>query len=135
MIQNAKQTQDAAATLRVVIEATAAFQAELESAERATLRHDADGDVAPFVYAADERDQAMQDFDTLAVADALGSLARDIQGMVDQRMEQAYRQALDVYYAAEELARSPEHAALLPHVEAMRRAHEAQYGRAIPAKT
>jgi hypothetical protein len=49
-------------------------------------------------------------------------------------MEEAYRWALDAYYTAEELARDPAHAELVPHVEAMQRAHEAQYGKPIPPK-
>ena len=49
-------------------------------------------------------------------------------------MEELYRKGLEVYYAAEDLARDPAHAELIPHVEAMRRAHEAQYGRPIPPR-
>ena len=82
----------------------------------------------------DEREQAMSDFEALAAADALEALADEIQFFIDRRMEEAYRKALDVYYTAEELARDPEHAELVPHVEAMRRAHEQQYGKAIPPK-
>ena len=134
MIQHAKQTSHTAETLRVVSDATAAFEAEFDATERAVLRRDTDGEGAPPVYAADEREQAMQDFEVLAVADALNTLADNIQSAIDVRMEKAYQQALDVYYAAEELARSPEHAAVLVQVEAMRRAHEATYGRPIPPK-
>jgi hypothetical protein len=61
-------------------------------------------------------------------------LSQLVQLFCERRMEEAYRKALDVYYTAEELARNPEHAELLPHVDAMRQAHEAQYGRPIPPK-
>jgi hypothetical protein len=39
-----------------------------------------------------------------------------------------------VYYIAEELAKDPAHAELIQHVEAMRKAHEKQYGKVIPPK-
>ncbi|HYK04607.1 MAG TPA: hypothetical protein VE974_22840 [Thermoanaerobaculia bacterium] len=41
---------------------------------------------------------------------------------------------LDIYYAAEELARDPEHVHLVEHVEKMRRSYEAEEGRPIPSK-
>jgi len=43
--------------------------------------------------------------------------------------------ALRIYYAAEELARDPANAHLIPHVEAMRRAYEHDYGVPIPPCT
>jgi len=67
-------------------------------------------------------------------ADAVGELAAEMRTIIDQRMEKLYREVLEVYYAAEELARDPEHADLIPHVEAMRRGHERDYGGAIPPR-
>jgi len=42
--------------------------------------------------------------------------------------------AMKVYYAAEELAKDPEHAELIPHVEKMREAYSSFYGKPIPPK-
>jgi hypothetical protein len=121
--------------LRVLSETAAAFQAQLSDDERALLAtENADDTGASIVYAADERDQALADFELLAAVDAAEALARDIRAFCDRRLEEAYRSALEVYYTAEELARDPEHAELVVHVEAMRRAHLEQYGRAIPPR-
>jgi hypothetical protein len=48
--------------------------------------------------------------------------------VIAQRMEHAYAQALHVYYDTEELSSDTAHAELLPHVDAMRAAHEKQCG-------
>jgi hypothetical protein len=76
----------------------------------------------------------MSEFELLAVADALSALADEVQAMVDQRMAEAYRMAMDAYYRIEELARDPARSDLIPHVAAMRAAHEGQYGRPIPPR-
>lgn len=75
-----------------------------------------------------------QDFDDAAVIHAVESLAADAQAIVDAGMERAFEMALDVYYKAEELARDPENAELVQHVENMRRAFENSYGHPIPTK-
>jgi hypothetical protein len=134
---NTKENQiiDAEAVLRVVGEVTATFEAQLTAEERLAMRNrSADDRSSAIVYPADERDAALSDFEALAAADALKTLADEIQFFIDRRMEEAYRWALDAYYTAAELARDPEHADLVPHVEAMQRAHEEQYGRPIPPK-
>jgi hypothetical protein len=82
------------------------------------------------VYAAGSREEATAAF----TRDALGTLVDDIQSVVDARTQALYRQALDVYYAAEELARDPGHAHLAEHVEAMRLAHEREYGHPPPPR-
>lgn len=84
------------------------------------------------VYPADQREQALHEFEILGAAEALRTLAEELQAEADRRMEAAYRAALAVYYKAEELARDPAHAELVPQVAAMRAAHEAQFGRPIP---
>ncbi|PYQ32084.1 MAG: hypothetical protein DMF56_03025 [Acidobacteria bacterium] len=129
------ETFDVEAVMRVVGEAAVTFEAGLTPEDKAALKNRKFDDSAPeIVYSIDERDQAMSDFDALAAADAMSALADEIQFVVNRKMEMAYRQALEVYYTAEELARDPEHAELVPHVEAMRRAHEEQYGMPIPPK-
>jgi hypothetical protein len=133
MNANRNAKVDADAVLRLVHEVTVSFEAQLTPEERLAMQNRTfDDQASTFVYAADEREQAMSDFDTLAAADALGALADEIQFCIDRRMEEAYLKALDVYYAAEDLARDPAHAELIPHVKAMRRAHEEQYGKPIP---
>jgi len=42
--------------------------------------------------------------------------------------------ALTIYYIAEDLARDPANAELLPFVEKIRKAHEREFGKPIPAK-
>ena len=64
----------------------------------------------------------------------LRSLATDVRSAIEYAHAQATEKALQVYYAAEELARDPAHADLIPHVEAMRKAYEKSYGKPIPAK-
>lgn len=76
----------------------------------------------------------LEEFEMLSVADALEDLANDTRAMIDKRMAEAMEKALDVYYTAEELARLPEHAELIPHVENMRAAYQKQYGRPMPTK-
>lgn len=78
--------------------------------------------------------RSLEDFENLAVIEALESLADDVHTAVEEARQQAYEKALDVYYAAEELARDPEHAELIAQVEAMRQAHQSSYGRPIPSK-
>jgi hypothetical protein len=76
----------------------------------------------------------MEDFDLMAVADGLEAFADDIQAVVDQKRALAVAKALEIYYAAEELARDPAHPELIPHVENMRRAYEKEFGKPIPPK-
>lgn len=75
-----------------------------------------------------------EDFDYAAVADALSSLAGELSAALDQAAAAATENALEVYYAAEELARDPAHAELIPHVERMRAAYERDFGRVIPPR-
>ena len=77
---------------------------------------------------------AMADFEEAAVIEALESLADDVGAVVQEKRAKLLAQALEIYYTAEELARNPEHANLIPHVEEMRRAYEKEYGKPIPPK-
>jgi hypothetical protein len=76
----------------------------------------------------------MEDFDLMAVADGLESLADDIHAVAEQKLASAVAKALEIYYAAEELARDPAHPEMIPHVENMRRAYEKDFGKPIPPK-
>lgn len=75
-----------------------------------------------------------EDFEYAALADGVESLARELEAAIDYAYELAKAKALEIYYAAEELARDPEHAELIPHVERMREAYESDYGVPIPPK-
>lgn len=125
---------DAGAILDVVAKASATFQQTLTPEERALMQQQGAQDELPATYAAEEGALAENDFQLAAAVDALGTLAGQIQSVIDGRMEKLYEEALEVYYVAEELARDPAHADVIPHVEAMRRAHENSYGRPIPPR-
>jgi hypothetical protein len=131
---NKKEEVDAGAILDVVGKASAIFQKALTPEELALMQQPGKQDELPATYAAEEGPLAESDFELAAAADALGTLAGQIQSVIDRRMEKLYEDALEVYYTAEELARDPEHADVIPHVEAMRRAHENSYGRPIPPR-
>ena len=122
--------ETAAEVLRAVNAMTEAFQCTVTDDERAALdaKHATEPETA--VYAATSPEEALVDF----TIDALGTLAADMQSVIDGRMQSLYQQALDVYYTAEELARDPEHAHLAAHVEAMRLAHEREYGHPPPPR-
>ena len=75
-----------------------------------------------------------EDFEWAAAIDGIQSLAADVRTMVDQKSAEALESGLKIYYAAEELARDPEHADLIPHVERMREAYQRDFGRPIPPK-
>ena len=75
-----------------------------------------------------------EEFEYAAIAEALDSLATDLSAAIERKRAEATEKALEIYYAAEELARDPAHAELIPHVEEMRRAYQKQYGKPIPPK-
>ena len=113
--------------LNVANEASMAFQATMSEAERASLA--ATRPATP-IHSTMNPEDALLEF----AADAVSELAASMHTIIDQRMEKVYRDALEVYYAAEELARDPANAHLIPHVEAMRRGHEKDYGVPIPPR-
>ena len=88
-----------------------------------------DGMTAPFPMETEE------DFEYAAVYEAAQSLADDLSAVIDQKRARLEEQVLEIYYAAEELARDPEHAHLIPHVEKMRAAYEHDHGCPIPPRT
>lgn len=75
-----------------------------------------------------------EDFDYAAVADGLSSLSDELSAAIDHAAAAATAKALEIYYAAEELARDPAHAELIPHVERMRAAYERDFSRPVPAR-
>jgi len=77
---------------------------------------------------------SMVDFELETVADALETMVEETNAVIEALDESLFEQALDIYYAAEELARDPEHAHMVEHVEKMRRSYEAEEGRPIPSK-
>jgi hypothetical protein len=126
---------DTAAILKTVAEVSAIFQKDLTPEERAALtteRRHVDSP-PPAKYVAQSAN-AETEFEEDAAVDALETLAHQMETVIDRRMAKAYQEALRVYYIAEELAKDPAHAELIPHVEAMRKAHEKQYGKGIPPK-
>src|SRR5690348_3155367 len=74
----------------------------------------------------------LEEFDQLAVADALEGLATELSIAIERANARMLEQALSAYYVAEELARDPQHPEMIPLVEEMRRAYEKKYGRPIP---
>lgn len=129
------QNIDPAEVMRVVAAASASFDATLTAEERAALEKLSanDGDQG-LVYSTLEREQALEDFDVLAAADSLRILADQIQATIDRRAQEMYQRCLGAFYVAEEMAKDPAHAELIPHVEALRAAHLKQYGKPIPPK-
>jgi len=122
--------QQTAEFLRVVNSMSESFQSTMTKEERAMLSARRANEPDVVHYAAGSHEQAMLAF----TADAMQTLADDIGSVLDQRMERAYRESLEAYYKAEELSRDPEHAHLMEHVEAMRRAHEKEYGYPPPSR-
>jgi hypothetical protein len=77
---------------------------------------------------------SMADFEAQAVIDALESMAEDVRAIIEEKQARLLAMALDVYYTAEELIRDPEHANLIPTVEAMRAAYKKDFGKPIPPR-
>jgi len=85
----------------------------------------------PFPAAGDD---AMELFEMETLADALESFAGEVSDSVEAAREKALAGALEVYYAAEELSKDPEHAHLIPLVEQMRESYRRDYGKDIPKR-
>jgi len=87
---------------------------------------------APTLLASD--DEAMEIFEMETLADALESFAGEVSDSIEAAREKALAGALEIYYAAEELSKDPEHAHLIPLVEQMRESYRRDYGTDIPEK-
>src|SRR4029079_9339376 len=59
---------------------------------------------------------------------------RSARALADEGRTLLLEDALTIYYIAEDLARDPANAELLPFVEKIRKAHEREFGKPIPAK-
>ena len=79
--------------------------------------------------------ETMADFEMETVAEALEGLTAQLSAALERARAKVLADALRVYYAAEELARDPANADLIPHVEEMRRAYEKDYGVPIPPRS
>jgi hypothetical protein len=75
-----------------------------------------------------------EDFEAEALVEGLQNLVDDLSAAIQKKEDEALETALRVYYTAEELARDPANAHIVPHVERMRAAYERSYGRPIPRK-
>lgn len=75
-----------------------------------------------------------EDFEYAALSEGVESLLHEVEAAIDYAYAQATVQALEVYYAAEELSRQPEHTELIPHVARMRAAWEEEHGGPIPER-
>ncbi len=74
----------------------------------------------------------LEEFNYLAVADGIESLANELSEAIAEKQAEAMKKAMEIYYTAEELAKDPANANLIPHVEAMREAYLKSYGKPIP---
>jgi hypothetical protein len=78
--------------------------------------------------------QSVADFEEATIVEELERLTAELTDALDAAHDRVLVNALEVYYATEALARDPENAHLIPHVEAMRRAFEHDYGIPIPER-
>jgi len=79
-------------------------------------------------------EEAMELFELETLADALESFAGEISDSIETARDEAVAGALEIYYAADELAKDPEHAHLIPLVEQMRESYRRDYGTDIPER-
>jgi hypothetical protein len=79
-------------------------------------------------------DEAMEIFELETLADALESFAGEVSDSIETAQQQAMAGALEIYYAAEKLAKDPEHAHLIPYVEQMRAVYRRDFGTEIPER-
>jgi hypothetical protein len=86
---------------------------------------------APLPSASEE---AMELFEMETLAGALESFAGEVSAAIDDAQQKAMAEAMKIYYAAEELAKDPEHAHLIPYVEQMRAIYRRDFGTDIPKK-
>jgi hypothetical protein len=81
-----------------------------------------------------DSEEAMELFEMETLAVALESFAEEVSAAVEDAQQKAMAEAMKIYYAAEELAKDPEHAHLIPYVEQMRAIYRRDFGKDIPKK-
>ena len=79
-------------------------------------------------------DEAMELFEMETLAEALESFAGELSDSIETAEQQAMAGAMEIYYAAEKLAKDPEHAHLIPYVEEMRAVYRRDFGSDIPER-
>jgi hypothetical protein len=79
-------------------------------------------------------EEGMEAFEMLTLAEALESFANELSASIDEAQEKLFSDCMEIYYAAAELIKEPEHAHLIPYVEDMRAAYWREFGRAIPPR-
>jgi hypothetical protein len=79
-------------------------------------------------------DEAMELVKMETLADALESFAGELSDSIETAQQQAMAGAMEIYYAAEKLAKDPAHAHLIPHVEQMRAVYRRDFGTEIPER-
>ncbi len=92
---------------------------------------DTAADMGAFVAGTPEE---MEAFEMETLADALESFADELSESIETAQKRAMEQAMEIYYAAEELAKDPEHAHLIPYVEQMREVYRRDFGKDIPKR-
>lgn len=75
-----------------------------------------------------------EEFEYAALMDAVETLRDDIAVVVERQNAELMAEAMEAYYVAEELARDPEHADLIPHLERIREAYKRDTGHPIPPR-
>lgn len=78
--------------------------------------------------------ETVEEFETFTFIEALETFAEDVAAYADRKEQELHDWVLQAYYTAEELARDPANADLIPHLETIRRAYEHDYGRPIPPR-
>lgn len=73
-------------------------------------------------------------FEMETLGEALESFAGELSASIEAAEEKAVADAMEIYYAAEKLAKEPEHAHLIPYVEEMRASYRRDFGEEIPER-
>jgi hypothetical protein len=86
------------------------------------------------LVAGDMSADSVQEFEYAAAIEGIESVRREVSAAVEAAEEKLLNDAMNVYFAAEELSRDPEHANLIDHVKQMREAYQQSYGTPIPTR-
>jgi hypothetical protein len=83
----------------------------------------------------EESEDAVRQFELESLYHSTYQVATELQASLDAAEARLFQQAMDVYYAAEELSRDPAHADLIPLVEDLRATFERDMGYPIPPRS